>query len=414
MATAFALTYPWLRVRRITPKRRLPPLDDARRYCLGAGRWRSWYRGFGVRRGDVCRGRPSRTTHARTAPDDQAPGCRGMRNSGNSCYQNSILQCLNSVPEFVEYVRGNASWREEARVGPKLTRVFDDIWSSERGSVISPEEVQNEVVDVVDGLTRGAQEDAHEFLVGLLNALREEGSRNISSPQYRELDERSDHTIQAKEEWQYAQEWNNSPIDDIFGFQIHSTISCPSCGKTSHRFEYATEIQVDIPQSDTTTRLDDCFREYTKAEVLDGYSCSECKKSVKALRRSGVYRFPKALVVVLKRFTSEWDGFSLKVGKVPTPVEIDKDCVDMSMVSSKWGVAGEGVDSGGPGAYDLVAISNHFGSLNFGHYTALGRGVADQEFREFDDWCVRNVDQRGFQCDGAYILFFTRRDDNGI
>jgi ubiquitin carboxyl-terminal hydrolase 4/11/15 len=37
--------------------------------------------------------------------------------------------------------------------------------------------------------------------------------------------------------------------------------------------------------------------------------------------------------------------------------------------------------------YDLFAISNHYGSLNGGHYTAYAKNI-DNKWYEFDDSCV--------------------------
>jgi ubiquitin C-terminal hydrolase len=35
--------------------------------------------------------------------------------------------------------------------------------------------------------------------------------------------------------------------------------------------------------------------------------------------------------------------------------------------------------------YDCYAVSNHFGSLSFGHYTAFGKNKATGQWYDFDD-----------------------------
>ena len=59
--------------------------------------------------------------------------------------------------------------------------------------------------------------------------------------------------------------------------------------------------------------------------------------------------------------------------------------------------------------YDLCGIVNHFGSLNFGHYTAYAKNSTNNQWKEFDDSTVRDASSDGVISDASYILFYRRR-----
>jgi ubiquitin carboxyl-terminal hydrolase 4/11/15 len=50
-----------------------------------------------------------------------------------------------------------------------------------------------------------------------------------------------------------------------------------------------------------------------------------------------------------------------------------------------------GGNNGTPIIYDLYAVSNHFGSLNGGHYTAYGYNSIANRWYEFNDSSVSSV-----------------------
>jgi ubiquitin C-terminal hydrolase len=56
--------------------------------------------------------------------------------------------------------------------------------------------------------------------------------------------------------------------------------------------------------------------------------------------------------------------------------------------------------------YDLIAVSNHYGSLNGGHYTATTKNWMDS------NWCDRNdsnvSETNSIDSKAAYILFYER------
>mmetsp|Transcript_1956 Transcript_1956/g.3413 ORF Transcript_1956/g.3413 Transcript_1956/m.3413 type:complete len:109 (+) Transcript_1956:2968-3294(+) len=58
--------------------------------------------------------------------------------------------------------------------------------------------------------------------------------------------------------------------------------------------------------------------------------------------------------------------------------------------------------------YDLFGVTNHFGSLNGGHYTAYCKNP-DGNWYDFNDSHVSLASQKGICSSAAYILFYRRR-----
>ena len=58
--------------------------------------------------------------------------------------------------------------------------------------------------------------------------------------------------------------------------------------------------------------------------------------------------------------------------------------------------------------YDLYAVSNHYGGLGGGHYTAFGKN--DGKWYDYNDSSVRATSESSIGGSGAYMLFYKRRD----
>jgi len=69
-----------------------------------------------------------------------------------------------------------------------------------------------------------------------------------------------------------------------------------------------------------------------------------------------------------------------------------------------------GGDKSIPAIYDLYAISNHYGSLGGGHYTAFAKNNVTNKWYRFDDSSVSEVAESVIVTPAAYILFYIRRD----
>lgn len=64
-----------------------------------------------------------------------------------------------------------------------------------------------------------------------------------------------------------------------------------------------------------------------------------------------------------------------------------------------------------PLIYDLYAVSNHYGSLSFGHYTAYCKNSFTGKWYDFNDSSVSELDSSDDVVSGAsYVVYYKRRD----
>ncbi|CAM9508555.1 unnamed protein product, partial [Heterosigma akashiwo] len=63
-----------------------------------------------------------------------------------------------------------------------------------------------------------------------------------------------------------------------------------------------------------------------------------------------------------------------------------------------------------PARYDLAAVSNHFGGLGGGHYTAYARNEETGKWYDFDDSHVEEIDESRVVTAAGYVLFYIRKD----
>ena len=91
-------------------------------------------------------------------------------------------------------------------------------------------------------------------------------------------------------------------------------------------------------------------------------------------------------------------------GKLQTLVEFPIEGLDLQEFVH------ESIEDGKTGyVYDLFAISNHFGGLGGGHYTAYAKNWKEDQWYSFDDSSCSRTSASRIVTDAAYNLFYRRR-----
>lgn len=140
--------------------------------------------------------------------------------------------------------------------------------------------------------------------------------------------------------------------------------------------------------------------------VLDDenrWTCGKCKKSVNAIKQNAFWHLPQVMILCLNRFVST-DGSSGSGRKLDDFVEFPVTDLDLSPF-----VQGPEAAGGKKILYDLYAVSNHYGSLNSGHYTAYAKNRGDGKWYCFND-SLTPKEEPNPVTENAYILFYIRKD----
>ncbi|KAM9817376.1 ubiquitin carboxyl-terminal hydrolase 31-like [Neosynchiropus ocellatus] len=233
---------------------------------------------------------------------DKVPGVAGLKNHGNTCFMNAILQCLSNTELFAEYLAleqfrggGEASTnsgdkaksngvlplqkkggqqQDAGEVTEQLSGLVRALWTFEYTPQHS-RDFKNVVSKSALQFKGNSQHDAQEFLLWLLDRVHED-LNNIIHP-----DIRPPRKPPVEEE--NPPEGSPLPapgsfVQELFQAQYRSSLTCPHCQKQSNTFDPFLCISLPIPVPHT--------RPLYVTVVYQG-KCSNCMRVGVAVPLSG-------------------------------------------------------------------------------------------------------------------------------
>ncbi|KAB0375438.1 hypothetical protein FD755_013930 [Muntiacus reevesi] len=325
----------------------------------------------------------------------------GLRNLGNTCFMNAILQSLSNIEQFccyfkelpaVELRNGKTAGRRtyhtrsqgdnNVSLVEEFRKTLCALWQGSQ-TAFSPESLFYVVWKIMPNFRGYQQQDAHEFMRYLLDHLHLElqgGFNGISRSSI--LQENS--TLSASNKC--CINGASTVVTAIFGGILQNEVNCLICGTESRKFDPFL----------------DCLRSFTDLEELDEtelYMCHKCKKKQKSTKKFWIQKLPKVLCLHLKRF--HWTAYLRN--KVDTYVEFPLRGLDMKCYLLE-------PENSGPEncLYDLAAVVVHHGSgVGSGHYTAYA--THEGRWFHFNDSTVTLTEEDTVVKAKAYILFYVER-----
>ncbi|EDS40627.1 ubiquitin specific protease 2 [Culex quinquefasciatus] len=108
-------------------------------------------------------------------------GLCGLWNIGNTCFMNSVIQCLSHTRELTNYLRNQPTTErgtsKDHKILAEYTKLIKDMWSGTTRSV-NPSEMKNAFSSKHRMYSGSAQQDAQEFLRFFIDSLH--GGLNVS------------------------------------------------------------------------------------------------------------------------------------------------------------------------------------------------------------------------------------------
>ncbi|GMH87712.1 hypothetical protein TrST_g3099 [Triparma strigata] len=369
----------------------------------------------------------------------------GLYNIGNTCFMNTVLQCLmatKTVEEFFLQKSGHnfAACSQPRCLACSLDKLFLETFASSSGINVVPALqpnhehenngqtptplqlkgfplIPNEIlstawsIDSMKHLARYAQHDSHEYLQALLHAVGKALRTSSASANRRDKD----------------------IIEESFGGSVKNILVCSVCGETREKDEAFVNLSVEVgemnrispasspspaprvspngssnasnnnsngngnrsktktPEVIPPTTLQNCIATFTSPETIPTpLSCEKCKAKQVFSKQIKLHNLPRNLVLHLKRFRRN--------KKLSNTVEFPA-VLDVAPFT-KTGATST--------VYMLNAIVNHEGGLHQGHYNCYIKKNKEW-FRCQDDkvYLVEEEAVLGDNCT-AYLLFYSR------
>ncbi|XVF00085.1 hypothetical protein REPUB_Repub03eG0255200 [Reevesia pubescens] len=143
-----------------------------------------------------------------------------------------------------------------------------------------------------------------------------------------------------------------------------------------------------------------CLEAFLREEPLvpeDMWYCPQCKEQQQASKKLDLWRLPEVLVIHLKRFSY---SRSMK-HKLETFVNFPIHDFDLTNY-----VADKRSSRSQP--YELYALTNHYGGMGSGHYTAHIKLLDENRWYNFDDSHISPINEDDVKSAAAYVLFYRR------
>ncbi len=312
----------------------------------------------------------------------------GLKNNGNTCYQNAVLQAIHKCTPLRTMLIGRLAIMEDSEtlfgsLLPTLQALDDD-----KPSVYDPLVFANFAWGL--GFTPRQTADAHEFLVRLFDNLREQDVTRSADGAIKQRVMPENTPMQADID---AGRVDSNELARVYGTQSRECFECSVCGNKKKGATPARDFALQLPiwNGRASLTLPDLLAKYIEKGAMSADNAVECEKcpkdgsgNIARTTQSSWFEYSfeeqqQFMVLSLKRFEHRRDaGGNLVMHRVPgafleTPV-FDK--IHTPVTFDRSGVVTITDSNGITHTFEISAVVVHEGPADGVHYwTVTPAGV---------------------------------------
>lgn len=283
----------------------------------------------------------------------------GLKNLGNTCYINSVLQALAANDLFMGYLE-NFPGLNDFSLTFALKKLLEELKTADvsKGSIV-PQAFQDKLFAEYKDFSAGRQEDGQELLTKLLESIHMDSKLRLEHP--KEFDPKKIKQVTIKQLWDHHMSKHASIYTVVFeGLQRVKTCS-NLCKEVSPKFEAFSQLTMSLTEGvrrlQTTIELN--FRPESMKDE-NAMHCDKCNKKTFSLKTPKIVHMPEVLIIALKRF--EFDAGRGDFIKNNAEIEYPEANMALPLQVTET-----------PTNLDLFAVVCHAGTISNGHYYALVR-----------------------------------------
>ena len=321
----------------------------------------------------------------------------GLKNIGNNCYINSVIQNLKNISKFTYKLL-------KFETSDKFLISYQDLLKkliNSKDNYIDPTQFKNQL-GIENDLFAGDNEyDSTIFYLSIIELLHNKlNTVKENEHVYCDMNELSRLNEFPEEKYKYFINnylSNNKSfmIDIFYGFLRNETI-CSNCKKGKYTFQSFTML--DFPIVNITERINslkECFEIYQKSKDKSnqkGYTCKICNLN-KMYSQTKILKIPPIIVINLKRVGDN----QVYYHNITIPFELNMNSLIKNNIEDKNNI------------YELIGFIKHIGDNISGHNFSFCKNMFDNKWYEYNDSHVSEVKNDIPSTENAFLFFYQKK-----
>ena len=316
----------------------------------------------------------------------------GLKNLSNTCYMNSVLQCLNNITQLTAYLINNSQISENKNtVLAEYINILKELSNKQNDKgYFSPKEFKNVFQSRNSMFQNNQQDDSVEFLANLLNLLNQDCKKydnNYNIPDFDITDE------ELKSEIKDYYEENNTIISKFF-INFIETKDIYNNGN-SNDIDYDANYCIHLPvqkNGKKLTTLKESFEEYNKEKKFKNNKNNKTFSEI-----TKIITVADILIINLKRVV-KGEHYAHFIDYPESLNVLEYGCINPNDKSPN---------------FSLVGIVKHIGDQYGGHKIAFCKD--GEWWYKFDDKLVTDLQVKKLEEQEeqiSFLLFYQRQELN--